>query len=161
MRNEEATNKSSGEQNPLLRLLILTSWMLTLLLQGCSTDGGTHSTAPGAAVGFAEFYAYKGRTLGYPIAIYEMKAGQPVLLGKCGNFRALDSRKRFNLPPGDHEFLLVHAQAQHPLRLRLEPGMITPVRMTITKLDSEPVTVWEWRVRYRFEINPEPAMPWK
>ncbi len=149
------------QNHSLTRLITFTFWMLTLLLPGCSTDRGTHSTAPGAPVGFAEFYAYKGRTLGYPIAIYEKKADQYVLLGKCGNFRALDSRKRFELPPGDHEFLLVHAQSQYPLRLRVEEGMISPVRMTITKLASDPVSEREWRVRYRFEINREPGIPRK
>src|SRR5713101_1344419 len=128
VRNAKATTRSSGEKNSLIRLLTITLWVLTILLPSCSTDRDPRSTAPVTPVGFPEFYAYKGRTLAYPIAIYEMKAGQPVRLGKCGNFRALDSRKRFELPPGDHEFLLVHAQAQHPWRLHIEEGMITPVR---------------------------------
>jgi len=161
VRNTTVPHKWLAEKNSLIRLLTITLWVLTILLPSCSTDRDPRSTAPVTPVGFAEFYAYKGRTLGYPIAIYEMKAGQPVLLGKCGNFRVLDSRKRFELAPGDHEFLLVHAQAQHPWRLHIEEGMITPVRITITKLDSEPVTERQWRVRYRFEINPEPGIPRK
>jgi len=136
---------------------------LAVFLGGCASDSGcsTQSVATTSSpAALAEFYVYKGRTLGIPVFIYDKKDDHLTLLGRCGAFGRLDARQRFEVAPGAHEFLIAHGESQWPLTLWVEDGMITPVRITLRETSSRPLgdRARNWRVKYTIEMTREPRV---
>jgi len=154
-------NSSKGS---LLLKMALGLFLVSNIL-GCASMAVNDSVPKGMPKGCVRFYYDTKEDIGGQIQVYRIKNNERIYEGRTSNW-ALGKETGFILSksPGEYDFLLTIGTGEGNVHVRVEEGMMTPVRISLktrTKSIKHTDQYITTTTHFRMPLTVEPMQPMK